>query len=538
MLLRFATEGCTRAPREIQVSQPTMPPEPTRTSGALTVTVGIALSRLFGFLRQAVVAHVLGVGPVADAVVAAFRIGNVAQNLVGEGTISAALVPDYVKTRSEHGDASATELARGALGALILATTALSALGMLLAAPLTTVFAAGISGDARALAVRLTVLAFPMTALLVLSAWALAILSANKRFLVAYTAPIVWSLAQIVAIGLAAWVFSGSGDALAEWLMLGATVGAALQLLILMAPARRLIGRVSPLFSFSSPRLRETLRKVPSTLLGRGVMQLSGLIDTSLVTLVGAGALSSFQYAQTAYLLPMALLGTGEAAVLLPALSGQLSGERRPLRETMGPALLRVVALGSATAMVFIVFAPEVIAVLFQRGAFGEGTKLAVAPVLAMYGVGLLSNAVGRMMSTACYSAGDNTTVGRYAIVRVVVSTAGSLALMKVLGVPGVVLGAVLGGTVEAGLLLRRTHAHYGETGLGAVPWMKIALACGLAALVGVGARMLLGRVAPGLGATLPLLHGLVILAAAGVAVLGMFQVLGVLRVSRLLRRR
>lgn len=511
-----------------------MPAEPKRSSGALAVTIGIALSRLFGFLRQAVIAHVLGVGPIADAVVAAFRIGNVAQNLVGEGTISAALVPDYVKTRSERGEASATELARGAFGALILATIGLSALGMLLAAPLTTAFAAGISGEARDLAVRLTVLAFPMTALLVLSAWALAILSANKRFLVAYTAPIVWSLAQIVALGLAAWVFGGSGKGLAEWLMVGATVGAALQLAILMAPARRIIGKVSPLFSFSSPALRHTLAKVPSTLLGRGVMQLSGLIDTSLVTLLGAGALSSFQYAQTAYLLPMALLGTGEAAVLLPS----LSGERKPLRETMGPALLRVVALGSATAMVFIVFAREVIAVLFQRGAFGEETKLAVAPVLAVYGIGLLSNAVGRMMSTACYSAGDNRAVGRFALVRVVVSTAGSLALMQWLGVPGVVLGAVLGGTVEVGLLMWRTRSHYGETGLAVVPWVKVAIACGVAAFAGVGVRELLARVRPDLGASMPLVHGVAVLAAAGGVVLVMFQVLGVLRISRLLRRR
>ncbi len=523
------------APRaEGDSSPPVLMPEPKRTSGALAVTIGIALSRVFGFLRQAVIAHVLGVGPVADAVVAAFRIGNVAQNLVGEGTISASLVPDYVKTRAEHGEPTATELARGAFGALILATAAVSGLGMLLAGPLTTVFAAGITGDARTLAVRLTVLAFPMTALLVLSAWALAILSANKRFLVAYTAPIVWSLAQILAIGLAAWGFGGTGDVLAEWLVIGATIGAALQLLILMAPARRLIGRVSPLFSFSSPRLQETLRKVPSTLLGRGVMQLSGLIDTSLVTLIGAGALSSFQYAQTAYLLPMALLGTGEAAVLLPS----LSGEKKPLRETMGPALLRVVALGSATATVFIVFAPEVIAVLFQRGAFGEDTKLTVAPILAMYGVGLLSNAIGRMMSTACYAAGDNTAVGRFAIVRVVVSTAGSLALMRWLGVPGVVLGAVIGGTVEVVLLARATRTHYGETGLAALPWTKMALACGLAAVGGIGARLLLGLTAPVLSATLPLVHGLSVLAIAAAVVLAMFQVLGVLRISRLVQRR
>lgn len=508
-----------------------MPSEPRKSSGALTVTFGIAASRAFGFLRQAVIAHVLGAGPVADAVVAAFRIGNVAQNLVGEGTISAALVPDYVRARADRGDASASELARGAFGALILAAVGLSAAGMLLAGPLTTAFAAGLEGDAKDLAIRLTVLAFPMTALLVLSAWALAILSAHKRFLVAYTAPIVWSLAQIVALVAAHAALGGvDGAPLAEWLMVGAIVGAALQLLLLMAPARRLVGRVSPSFAFGSPHLRETLAKVPSTLLGRGVMQLSGLIDTSLVTLLGAGALSGFQYAQTAYLLPMALLGTGEAAALLPS----LSGERRPLRETMGPALARVVALGLATATVFVVLSPEVIAVLFQRGAFDAKVTATVAPILTIYGLGLLSNALGRMMSTACWSAGDTRSVGRYALVRVIVSTAGSLALMQVLAVPGVVLGAVLGGTFEAVLLARRVRSLYGETGLADVAWSKIGLACALSAGGGLGARAVVAHV----GLTSPLVGGLAVLTVAGVVVLASFQVLGVLRLSRLLRRR
>jgi putative peptidoglycan lipid II flippase len=497
--------------------------------GALAATAGIAASRLAGFMRQAILAHFLGAGPVADAVVAAFRIGNVAQNLVGEGAISAALVPEYVRAREESA-VTAAELARGALGVLILAVLGLSAAGVALAEPLTRLFAAGLDGDGQRLAIELTRVAFPMTGLLVLSAWALAILTAHRRFLLAYTAPVAWSAAQIVAIAGAALTGTRDPVALARALMLGAAVGAVLQLALLAWPARRVLGSLRPSLRITE-RLGRTLRRVPSTILGRGVLQLSGLVDTSLVTLLGAGALASFQYAQTAYLLPLAILGTGEAAALLPSLAS--AGDKRPLAETMGPALRRVAVLGAAAAGVFVVLSTEVVGVLFERGAFTGATTAKVAPVLSVYGVGLLANALGRMMSTACFAAGDTRSPARYAVVRVVVSTAGSLALMGPMGVQGVVAGAVAGGTLEAVLLARAVRGHFGETGLASVPWVRLAGSVALTAGAGLAMRALLEEAALG-----PLLRGLAVLGPAGVVWLAAVHGLSLVDLRALARRR
>ncbi len=498
-----------------------MSARPSRASGALAVTLGIVASRVAGFARQAVIAHVLGVGAVSDAVVAAFRIGNVAQNLVGEGAISASLVPEYVQAKEED-PLAAAELARGALGALCLAVVGLSALGMLLTPQLTSLFAAGIEGEARELAIELTRIAFPMTALLVLSAWALAILSAHKRFLLAYTAPVLWSAAQIVALVGARIAGIESSTELARSLMFGAIVGAALQLAFLSWPTRRWLHSLKPSFDFSGARLRRTLSRVPATLLGRGVMQLSGLVDTSLVTLLGAGALSTFQNAQTAYLLPMAVLGTGEAAALLPSLAG---AERKSLSETMGPALRRVAGLGLGAALVFIALSDEVVGLLFERGAFDAHATKRVASVLSIYGLGLLANALGRMMSTACYAAGDTRSPARLAIVRVGVSTAGSLLLMRWYGVEGVVLGAVLGGVVEASFLARRVNQLFGETGLASIPWLRLGLASVGAVSLGLGLRFTLAGSHLG-----PTLHGLLVLTPTGLVLLVAFHLLGLFR--------
>src|SRR5688572_21500160 len=98
------------------------PPRPgTSNSGgraAMAVSAGILLSRLVGLVRQRVMAHYFGTSDWADVLAAAFRIGNITQNLLGEGTLSASFIPVYARLRAEGRAAEATRFARSALGLL------------------------------------------------------------------------------------------------------------------------------------------------------------------------------------------------------------------------------------------------------------------------------------------------------------------------------------------------------------------------------------------------------------------------------------
>ena len=59
----------------------------------MLVAAGIFLSRIFGLVRQRVLAYYLGLGGAADALTAAIRIPNLLQNLLGEGVLSACCLP-------------------------------------------------------------------------------------------------------------------------------------------------------------------------------------------------------------------------------------------------------------------------------------------------------------------------------------------------------------------------------------------------------------------------------------------------------------
>jgi putative peptidoglycan lipid II flippase len=506
--------------------------------GALLVTAGILLSRVFGLVRQRVQAHYLGTSVFADILTAAFRVGNVTQNLLGEGTLSASFIPIYAKLRAEGRSERAAEFARSTLGLLLAIVAAASLVGALCAPWLTYLVAAGFEGPELASTVRVVRVVFPMTGLLVLGAWALGVLNAHRRFFLPYAAPVVWSLAQIAALIVVGGWLGQTGEPLAMAVAWGALAGAALQVAALLPGARALIGRIAPRFDASNPDVRKAARRLPGALLGRGVVQISGLIDTQLVSFLGAGAVATFGYAQTIYLLPMSLLGTGEAAAALPDMAGG-SAEADPdqraaaLRARLGDSLARLAALTIPTTAAFVVLGDELVALLLQTGSFDRESTARVARVLAAYGFGLLANASVRVLSVACYALGDTRTPARYAVLRVAVSTAVAVALMRRLDVLGVVLGAVLAAWVEAVMLARRVRREIGGLGLARVRAGRIALLTAISAGAGAGAAALVPPAWRG-GA----LASIVALGAFGAAFAAAAPLLGLFDVRALLRRR
>ena len=518
-------------------------PGPSVGRGAALVAAGILLSRLAGVIRQRVQAHYFGTGPVADVLTAAFRLGNITQNLLGEGTLSATFITLYARLRAQGRTGEARTFALASLGLLLGVVALASAAGALLAPWLSYVIAAGFDEARRQATISLVRILFPMTGVLVICAWALGVLNAHRQFFLPYAAPVLSSLAQIAGLVAFGSFLHASGLELASALAWSALAGAVLQLVVLLPAVRRILGGVRPSFDTKDPHVREAARLLPGAIAGRGTIQISGLIDTQLVSFLAPGDTAVFGYAQTIYLLPIALLGTGEAAAALPELARDTAEQdvekrHRAMQERMGQSLARVTSLSLLAGLALIVLGGELTAVLVQTGKFGQESTERVAMLLAAYGFSLLANAAGRVLTTASYALGDTRTPVRFAVYRVVVSTVIALALMKWLGVLGVVIGAVTAGWVETialGLRIRRTLGGLGLHHVRLVPGLATGgLACGAAALV----RWALPEwVAATKVATVPLGPALVLTVFGAVAAVA-GSAFGVLPLGRLLRRR
>ncbi len=125
---------------------------------------------------------------------------NVIQNLLGEGTLSASMIPVYAELLEEGREEEAGRFAGAALGILTAVAAGLSLLGILVAPLLVRVLFFEWSPEKQAITTTLVRILFPMTGVFVISAWALGILNSHRRFFVSYVAPVAWNLAQIATL--------------------------------------------------------------------------------------------------------------------------------------------------------------------------------------------------------------------------------------------------------------------------------------------------------------------------------------------------
>jgi len=492
-------------------------PEPTGGGRqAAHVAAGIMLSRVLGYVRQRAIAYYIGNGWAADALSVAQRIPNIIRSLLAEGTLSASFIPVYAALNARADKGAARALAGAILGLLLLAAGVLAVVGIAFAPALTAVFGAGLTGDARTLAVSLMRLLFPMSGLMVVSAWCLGILNTHRRFFLPYAAPAVWNIAGIAALVAAGtWLVAPTlPTTVSLALAWGTVAGSVLQVAIQLPACWRVLHGIPVRWSHSAEGVRDVLVAWLPVVLGAGVAQISGLIDTLLGTLAGEGGASSLQYAQLLQVLPISLFGTSVAAVSLPDLSRDAQGNtpNEQLRARIAVGFRRIVFFILPSSLAFVALAPVIVRPLFQTGRFGAADTDLVGGVVAAYGVGLLGQACVKLFQSGFYALRDTKTPVKIASASLVLSSALAFVLMRRFGPAGIALGSSLGATVNVVFHLRDLDARVGAI-LGGTEWRAFAvslLVSGAAAAAGLGAA----RIASGAGAFAAALLALVIFGA------------------------
>lgn len=492
--------------------------------GAIAIALGILASRLIGFVRDRTIAYFFGVGAHADVWRAALRAPNALQNLLGEGTLSAAFIPIYSRLLKEGREEEAGRFAGAVFGLLLALAGSLALLGVLLARPIVTVLALGFAlekgggVDRFELTVAAVRIIFPMTAVLVLSAWALGVLNSHRRFFLPYVAPVLWNVAIIAALVWAGGSQRPEGLPLAALDRLlfaacwGALAGGALQFLVQLPLVMRLLRGFRLSLSTRVEGVREALRAFGPVVAGRGAVQLAGYLDIFLAGFLAPGAVGVLGYAQNLSMLPVSLFGMSVAAAELPELSRlRASGTDAPAGDLFARvrrSLRQIAFLNVPTLVGYLAFGFLIIGAVYRTGQFEVADNWLTYLVLAGYTLGLLPSTSTRLLQNTFYALGDTRVPARIAIVRVTVSAALAWPLMvwldrhtvsELFGAsdPGRVLrlGAV-GLAVASGLaawlelfLLRRSLARRSPVPF--FPWPQIGRMILLAGAAALGAGLL-----------------------------------------------
>jgi putative peptidoglycan lipid II flippase len=239
------------------------------------------------------------------------------------------------------------------------------------------------------------------------------------------------------------------------------------------------LGQLRLHWGVRSGGVRTVLRTFVPVFIGRGVTQISALVDVFLAGLVGPAGVAILNYAQMIGVLPVSLFGMAVSAAELPEMSSVIGeGDERAarLRTRLEAGLRRIAFFVMPSAVAFVAIGDQVIQLVYRGGRFGPNEAGWVWAVLAGAATGLLAATLGRLYASAFYALKDSRTPLRFALIRIAVSTvlgatlalAGprALGIDARWGVAGITLGSGIAAWVEFALLRGALSRQIGPTGL------------------------------------------------------------------------
>jgi putative peptidoglycan lipid II flippase len=435
---------------------------------ALATVSGMTLiSRIFGFIRDVVIARLFGAGLATDAFFVAFRIPNLLRRLFAEGAFSQAFVPILAEYRARRGEAETRLLVDHVAALLGLALFGVTALGVI-AAPL--IVYAGAPGFAATpekfdLTVSLLRVTFPYIFFISLVALAGGILNTYSRFSVPAFTPVLLNLSFIAFALWAAPYFDPPVMALAWAVFAGGVLQLAFQL-----PFLRQIGMVPRLrLDLSDEGVWRIVRLMGPAVFGVSIAQVSLFINMIFASFLATGSVSWLYYADRLMEFPAGMLGAALGTILLPGLSNRHarhSPEEYSRLIDWGLRLTVLLALPAAVALALL--AVPLTSTLFQYGAFSAADVLATRRAVVAYSVGLTALIMVKVLAPGFYARQDIRTPVRFAVITLAATQVMNLILIWPLKHAGLALAIGLGACVNAFLLyhaLRRRGIYTPQPG-------------------------------------------------------------------------
>jgi len=427
----------------------------------LTVSAGTLGSRLLGFARDAMVAALLGAGPVADAFLLAFQLVNVARRLLSEGALNAALIPAWLRVRDTEGAVAAAAFAGRVLGttsAVLVAAGGLIGLSMpLVVVALAPGFAGTETLDFAVLDSRLMLpyLAFAGPATVIM-----ALLNARGRLVLTAFSPLLFNVALILVMIVLALRHEVAARSA---VVVAATVGIAglVQLLILVSrPGGNTMA--APLRVAFDRQMRGFFAKaIPGMVAGAGPQLF--IVGGAIIASAAPSAVSRLYFANRLIELPLGLVGVAMGAVLIPELTRSLrDGDRKRLAHAQSRCLELAVGLALPAMLGLIVLGEPVVRMLFEHGAFGAADTAGTTRALFWLALGLPAHVLVKALSPAFFAREDTATPLTAMLKALAITIALAIVLGRMFGPGGVAASIAVGAWNNALALIRRGSETFG----------------------------------------------------------------------------
>ena len=429
-------------------------------------------SRVFGFVREALIAAALGAGPVTDAFYAAFRFPNLFRRLLAEGAFNTAFIPLFSKELEGSGLEAARRFGEDVLAALLSVLLGISALAMIFMPFLAgTIIAPGFLDDPEKfnLTVIMTRIMFPYLACMSLVAMFSGILNSMRKYFLAALVPVLLNLilSVLLVVSLSLDLTPHRTGLLLSW---GVFASGIAQLAILSAAVRREGFSMRLRVPRMTPGVRRVLVLMGPALITGGILQINLLIG-QIIASAQDQAIAILSFADRINQLPLGVIGIAV-------------GNQREAQHLQNRSLEFALGLTLPAAVGLMVLPGPIVSLLYERGAFTAHDTAMTASALAAFASGLPAYVLVKVFQPGFFAREDMRTPMWFSLVSVLLNIAVSLALFPYLGHVAIALATSLSSWVHV-LLLASALWQRGAFRPSSTTMRRIAMICLASAAMG-----------------------------------------------------
>lgn len=412
------------------------------------VGVMTGISRIFGFIRDMLIARFLGAGRLSDVFLAAFKLPNLFRDLLGEGALSAIFIPMYTDMKKEE------NFAKNVFSWLMVILLGLTIVFEIFMPLVIWALAPGFSEDPGKMQLTVTIarIMFFYVIFICGAAFLSAVLNAHSRFLLAAFMPVMLNIMLILALVASIWY----GKGIILYVMAGTVVlSGVIQFCVLLSRIRRKHFGLRLVVPHWNSQIKSMFKRFCVSLVGSGFYQITIIVGT-LVASFESGAVSWLYYSDRIVQLPFAMIGLAVGTVLMSSISNALAEKNmRSVYIQQNSSMRRSMMLIVPCMVGLLVLAEPIIRFLFQYGAWTPESTHAVALAIKIQCLVLPAMLISQIYSKTLYASQDVNTPVRTSIISLGVASVLYLALFPVVGYLSIPIGIVVSGYVKNYLLGR-----------------------------------------------------------------------------------
>jgi len=439
---------------------------------AFLVMLITIISKVVGFVREIVLSYVYGASAITDAYLISQTIPLTIFSFISVG-IATGYIPIYSKVQHNDGKLNADRFTSNLSNILLLLSTIIVVFVLIFTQSVVKLFASGFSGETLGLAVRFT----RITVFGVYFTAVLNVFSGYLRVHEHYLAPVFISLPMNLVIIASLFL---SAETHVYVIAFGSLLAIASQLLFLIPFLRKAGYQYRLVVDWKDKYLRDMFLVALPVIIGTSVNEVNVLVDRTLASRIAVGGISALNYARRLNGFVQGLVAASLVSVMFPMISKMAAtGNVKGLKRTVNEAMTSIGLLIVPATVGAMVFADEIVALLFGRGAFTGEAITMTGNALFYYSIGMTASGLRDALSRAFYALRDSKTPVLNATIGFVLNIILNMILARYLGIGGLALATSISAIVAFVLLLLSLRKKIGGLGLSrfSKSLVKIALA-------------------------------------------------------------